>query len=159
MKQRVPAAIATAVISSWVMVVAHAATRAQQPPAAPPQAGAPPSSVLDGVYTAEQSKRGLIVYTDSCARCHGKSLEGNNEGATPLTGPEFISAWGRSTVGALFNRIRTAMPDDDPGTVSPEDSADAIAYILSFNKYPEGKTELPHESEALKKIRFEALKK
>ena len=154
---RVPRTTAAAITVSWVMAVAVVVTtRAQQ---APP-AGAPaPQSVLDGVYTAEQAKRGLTVYSDSCERCHGKALEGNNEGASPLTGPEFISAWSRSTVGALFNRIRTSMPDDDPGTVSPEQSADVIAYVLSYNKYPEGKTELPPESEPLKKIRFEAPKK
>jgi cytochrome c5 len=156
MTRRVRATVAAAIISSWVMVVAHATTRGQQTPAPPVSAG--PTSVLDGVYTPEQAKRGLAVYTETCERCHGKSLEGNNEGATPLTGPEFTSAWGRSTVGALFNRIRTSMPDDDPGSVSPEDAAAAIAYILSYNKYPEGKTELPHESEPLKKIKFEAIK-
>jgi quinoprotein glucose dehydrogenase len=162
-------------IFGWLAVVARVSTWSALPTSAleisgeisasagvqqttPPAASAPQVSVLDGVYTTDQAKRGATAYGDNCARCHGNALEGNTENATPLTGSEFTSRWGRSTVGALFNRIRTSMPDDDPGTVSAEDTADVIAYMLSVNKYPAGKTELPHDSEALKKIQFAPIK-
>src|SRR5579875_265288 len=33
-------------------------------------------SVWDGVYTADQAKRGAEAYANSCASCHGEQLEG-----------------------------------------------------------------------------------
>lgn len=50
------------------------------------------------------------------------------------------------------------MPQDDPGRLSPQQTADAIAYILSANKFPPGKAELAQERARLREIRFEAVK-
>jgi len=33
-------------------------------------------SVWDGVYTAEQAKRGEALYANNCASCHGSALGG-----------------------------------------------------------------------------------
>ena len=58
-----------------------------------PRAG---PDVWDGVYTEEQAKRGEALYSEHCVRCHGASLQGNGEGAGPLTGPVFTAtgtAW------------------------------------------------------------------
>jgi hypothetical protein len=41
------------------------------------------------------------------------------------------------------------MPQDDPERLSPGQSADVLAYILSVNKFPNGKAELPQQSEML----------
>ena len=114
-------------------------------------------SVWDGVYTSDQAKRGQGLYAVNCAPCHGDQLDGG-EGAPALTGSEFMGAWGGQTVGGLFDRIRSTMPADRPGTLSREENAAILAYILQSNKFPAGTTELAHESEVLKQIHLEAKK-
>ena len=114
-------------------------------------------SIWDGVYTDEQAKRGRPLYDDHCASCHGAALEGG-ESAPALAGGEFLSGWDGLTVGDLFERIRTTMPQNKPRTLSREINADIIAFIFSANQLPTGKTELPHTAEVLKEIRIEANK-
>jgi S-disulfanyl-L-cysteine oxidoreductase SoxD len=114
-------------------------------------------SVWDGVYTAEQSKRGETLYANNCASCHGSAL-GGGESAPPLTGGEFFANWNGLTLGDLFDRIRVSMPADRPGKLSREQNADVLAFMLSVSQFPTGKTELEHQSEILKQIRFEAEK-
>ncbi|HYW44179.1 MAG TPA: cytochrome c [Bryobacteraceae bacterium] len=116
-----------------------------------------PRSVWDGVYTAEQSSRGQGLYNTQCAACHGDTL-GGGESAPPLAGAEFLSNWSGLTVGDLFERTRTSMPQSKPGSLSREVNADILSYILSANQFPAGKTELPHAAEVLKEIRIEASK-
>lgn len=118
----------------------------------------PSRSVWDGVYTADQAKRGADLYADQCSSCHGLALNGG-EMAPPLTGGEFMSNWNGLTVGDLFDRIRTTMPADAPGKLNRDKTADILSHILAVNMFPAGKTELPRQSEVLKDIRFEAQKK
>ncbi len=112
-------------------------------------------SVWDGVFTPEQSARGDRAYHELCASCHGTDLTGG-ESAPPLTGGEFSSNWYGLTAGDLFERIRTTMPGDRPGSLKREQTADILAYILSMNQFPAGKSELPSRTEFLKLIRLEA---
>ena len=114
-------------------------------------------SVWDGVYSEEQGKRGAAVYRQWCASCHGNEAEGG-EMAPGLTGGGFTSNWNGLTLGDLFDRTRTTMPQDSPGALTREQTADVTAFILSMNKFPDGKTELPAQSEVLKQIKFEATK-
>ncbi len=115
-------------------------------------------SVWDGVYTEEQSGRGQALYNKNCASCHGDALTGG-EVSPPLAGGEFLSNWNGLTLGDLFERIRTTMPQNAAGKLSREVNADITAYILSVNKFPAGKPELPHQTELLKQIRIEIEKK
>src|SRR5213082_3828750 len=123
------------------------------------QAPAPSDSrsVWDGVYTEEQAKRGESVYRKECAACHGDMLTGG-ESAPPLTGGAFLANWNGLTMGDLFDRIRKTMPQSAPGRLSRQQDADILAFMLSVNKFPAGKTELYRQSEMLKEIRFEAEK-
>lgn len=57
-------------------------------------------SVWDGVYTAEQAKRGEALYGEHCASCHGAALAGA-EAAPALTGFEFSANWNGLTLGDL----------------------------------------------------------
>jgi hypothetical protein len=50
------------------------------------------------------------------------------------------------------------MPHNRPGTLSAEASADILAHVLRFNKFPAGETELPHDAQALNQIRYESKK-
>jgi len=114
-------------------------------------------SVWDGVYTEEQAKRGEEMYRKECASCHGDALVGGG-GAAPLTGGAFLSNWNGLTVGDLFDRIRKTMPQGSLGKLTKQQDADILAYLLSFNKFPAGKTELQKQVEFLREIRFEATK-
>jgi cytochrome c len=114
-------------------------------------------SVWDGVYTDEQAQRGLPLYRDACSACHGDSLKGSGE--TPaLAGNTFLSNWNGLPLGDLFERIRRTMPQDKPSRVNRQQKADILAYLLSYNEFPVGKTELPHQTEFLNEIRFDATK-
>ena len=121
------------------------------------QAAETTRSVWDGVYTEEQAKRGEATYGKECAACHGATLVGGG-GAAPLTGGTFLSNWNGLTVGDLYERIRKTMPQGALGKLSKQEDADVLAYLLSFNKFPAGKTELQKQVEFLKEIRFEATK-
>jgi mono/diheme cytochrome c family protein len=114
-------------------------------------------SVWDGVYTDEQAKRGEELYRKECASCHGDTLIGGG-GAAPLTGGTFLSNWNGLTLGDLFDRIRKTMPQGSLGKLTKQQNADVLAYLLRFNKFPVGKTELQKQVEFLKEIRFEATK-
>lgn len=114
-------------------------------------------SVWDGVYTEAQAKRGEAVYRQNCASCHGVALEGI-ETAGPLAGARFTANWNGVTVGDLLERVRVSMPNDRPGTLSRQQTADVLAYVFSANRFPAGKTELARQTELLKQIKFEATK-
>ena len=115
------------------------------------------SSVWDGVYTDDQAKRGQPLYSRHCASCHGEQLTGG-EDSPPLTCGAFLANWNGLTMGDLFERIRVSMPQDRPGRLSRQQNADILAYVLSVNQFPPGKTELAIDTERLKQIRFEAAK-
>ena len=112
-------------------------------------------SVWDGVYTEEQAKRGGALYGKECARCHGPTLAGGEE-APALEGGGFVANWNGLTLGDLFERTRTTMPQNDPGRLTRQQQADVLAYVLRENRFPAGKVELEKQTEALKGIRFEA---
>ncbi len=115
-------------------------------------------TVWDGVFTAEQAKRGEPLYRKECAACHGDLLTGG-EMAPPLSGGEFLSNWDGLTVGDLYERIRKTMPSTKPGKLSPKVNADITAYMLGFNQFPAGEHELPASAGPLKKIRIQTEKK
>ena len=121
------------------------------------QAPAETRSVWDGVYTEEQAKRGEPIYHKECASCHGDMLTGG-ESAPALTGGAFQANWNGLTLGDLFDRIRKTMPQSAPGRLTRQQDADILAFILSMNNFPSGKTELYRQSETLKEIRFETKK-
>jgi len=62
-------------------------------------------------------------------------------------------------VGELFELVRATMPQDGPGSLSPAQYADVIAFMLNKNKFPGGKTELPVDPDGLKTIRIDPSKK
>jgi quinoprotein glucose dehydrogenase len=113
------------------------------------------ASVWDGVYSEEQAGRGEEAYRQACANCHGPELEGAD--MTPgLTGGMFTSNWNDLTLGDLFERIRATMPLDKPGSLSRQQNADLVAFLLKANQWPVGTTELSRELGALKQIRIQS---
>ena len=113
------------------------------------------SSVLDGVFTEEQSARGEAQYLETCERCHQEDMAGDeHEDVPPLVGDKFLSEWNRWTVGDLFEFLTTEMPPKrkDRLKLSAETHADILAYILEQNGFPAGKAELLPTLEPLLEI-------
>jgi len=109
-------------------------------------------SVKEGVYTAEQAKRGEALYKENCAACHGEDLAGS--GPMPaLAGNDFVANW--KTVGDLFEKTHTSMPASAPGSLSEQQTSDIIAFLLSKSNFPAGQTELAAKQDALMQIKIE----
>jgi S-disulfanyl-L-cysteine oxidoreductase SoxD len=104
----------------------------------------------DGVYTASQAMRGEPLYQQRCAMCHGKAADGGL--APPLAGSVFLRAWGGRSLWELASKIRNTMPADDPGKLTPSQSADLVAFLLQTAKFQEGRGELPGDEAGLKAI-------
>jgi mono/diheme cytochrome c family protein len=129
------------------------ADQAAQPvqAAQPAQTGQTPQTVWSGVYTDAQAYRGEKIAQTTCIGCHGSGLDGGDSGPK-LTGGPFLENWSSQPVSQLFDWIREAMPSDAPGTLSKDDAAAVVAYILKINKMPAGKQELPTDREFLDRI-------
>jgi len=112
-------------------------------------------SVWDGVYTDAQAARGEAAFGAHCASCHGANLGGTGE-APALAGPQFLSDFDGLSLGDLFDRIRTTMPQDSPGSLPRDQVADILAFLLKTNGLPSGGKELDRRSEYLKAIGFSA---
>jgi mono/diheme cytochrome c family protein len=121
-----------------------------------PRAQDPPHSIWDGVYTAAQAQRGAAQYTSQCLNCHMDSLAGNGADIPPLAGKMFLMNWDGLGLDALFDRIHTTMPQSDPGSLSPQQVVDLMAYLLSANSIPAGAQELTTDTTRLQGIQFDA---
>ena len=106
-----------------------------------------------GVYTEAQAYRGEKVADTICIGCHGAGLDGGDSGPK-LVGEMFLANWSSQSVGELFDWMREAMPADAPGTLSKDDAAAVLAYILQLNKMPAGRQALSSEREELNRIQI-----
>jgi mono/diheme cytochrome c family protein len=113
-------------------------------------------TVWEGVYSDAQAKRGEALWGEKCAKCHGPDLSGGD--APSLVGSEFSANWDDLSLGDLADRLRISMPQDNPQSLSREQTADLIALILKGNKLPAGQTDLPFQTENLKMIKYKANK-
>jgi mono/diheme cytochrome c family protein len=106
-----------------------------------------------GVFTAAQTMRGAATYSRECSTCHGEKLEGG-EGSPALSGRSFNASYGGQTVAALFNKIRETMPapPEQPGKLSPQETADVVAHILHVNGFPAGDIDLPADVSQLERL-------
>ncbi|MEQ1757392.1 MAG: cytochrome c [Vicinamibacterales bacterium] len=99
-------------------------------------------SVRDGVYTATQADRGGSVYEEKCTSCHASRMWGSD--------------WPEKSVWDIYDTISNFMPADNPGSLTPQQYRDVVAYILKTNKLPAGAAELPESAEELRNIRLDA---
>jgi cytochrome c len=121
---------------------------------------AKPVSVWSGVYTMAQNKRGEELHADVCSMCHGPRLNGAGQSEMPpspaIAGATFIRKWSGGNVAALFVIVRQTMPPDSPGTLTDQQSVDAIAHMFAVSGIPAGNRELPPDASALANILIEA---
>lgn len=108
---------------------------------APPTAVVP--SVLDGVYTSAQARRGQEQFEEHCASCHRRDLGGISGPA--LKGNRFLDQWREFALEVLVNDMRQQMPLRTPGALSPSTYVDITAYLLEANGLPSGPGELTQD--------------
>jgi len=139
-----------AVLAMTMLVVAAGTYRmsaqaASQAPKQPP-AKAAVRSTLDGVYTPTQAQRGEDMYYGTCVNCHPPGT---------YAGAGFKKNWNNRPLSDLYDWVLNKMPKSAPGTLSPAESTQVIAYILRENKMPPGKAALPADASVLGGIRIQ----
>jgi S-disulfanyl-L-cysteine oxidoreductase SoxD len=109
------------------------------------------SGLPDGKGTAAQ---GEAVYRDKCASCHGPNGEGKPEGP-PLVGGigSLASDNPIKTVGSfwpyattVWDYIHRAMPLNQPGSLSADDTYAVTAFLLNRNKIIETNQVISNET-------------
>jgi mono/diheme cytochrome c family protein len=101
-------------------------------------------AALPTLYEAAQATRGKATYATSCASCHGKALVGG--GAPALTGPQFFTKQMSTKLGGVFQYMAREMPQGRPGSLTHDQYADVMAFILEMNGFPSGSVPLSYES-------------
>lgn len=91
-------------------------------------------------YLDVQADSGEVVFKRSCVECHEK---------VDVNGADFRAKWTGRPVYRLFERIRSSMPDSDPGSLPLEDYTYVVAYVLKLNGIPATSTRLVPDSAAL----------
>ena len=127
-----------AVLALWGVSVGHAWS-----------AGQATRSVNDGVYTVAQAQRGGQVFDKNCTMCHDTAR---------FTGDAFLKGWVGKPLHGLFEVVSTTMPEDNPGSLKPQEYGDIVAFFLELNKYPAGTGELQATAEAMRAIAMDAPK-
>jgi polar amino acid transport system substrate-binding protein len=95
------------------------------------------------LYTATQAHAGKIVYARYCLQCHGADLQGTAGPA--VAGTEFLK--NAKFDGWTMSDVRTTvflnMPFSNPGSLTPKQYADVMAFLLASSCYPAGATPFP----------------
>lgn len=139
------AALLTGVVALVPLVLASHSSRADT------QAGAFPN----GYYTAAQAEAGKDVFDKVCAICHGDNMQGKVGPA--LAGQQFLSVsqFQQVTAYYFYHFMSKHMPLNAPGSLTPTQYLDLLAYMLQANGYASGSHQLTPDSNELKEIKIE----
>jgi mono/diheme cytochrome c family protein len=99
------------------------------------------------VYSAAQAARGEEIYMSTCVSCHPP--------ATYKAG--VFMNWQGKTLADLLDFLSDKMPKNDPGSLSPKEYMDVVAYLLKINAMPAGRVDLPATPATLKGITINLL--
>jgi mono/diheme cytochrome c family protein len=105
-------------------------------------------TTMAGVYTEAQAARGRDTFASLCTGCHTVASH---------TGPAFMNNWRGYPLSELFGYMSAQMPKADPGSLSPVQYVQLIAYILKLNGMPAGPSELPVDTRVLEKITIDTM--
>jgi len=94
-------------------------------------------------YTTAQAQAGLTVFAANCQSCHGANLQGVVR--LGVAGTEFLATvkTNKWTLADLRNLVVGNMPLNNPGTLTPQQYADVMAFLLASNCYPAGTVHFP----------------
>ena len=111
----------------------------------------------DGVYTEEQAKRGETLYAEKCSQLPRARHERRRNGAR-LDGRRVHVELERPVAGRPLRAHAHLDAAERPGSLSRQENADILAFMLNKGNYPPGQTELPTQTEVLNRIKFVAVK-
>lgn len=121
-------------------------------PAEPaPPAAAEPAATADAgpMFSALQVRRGNEQFSATCSACHSVG---------EFADSGFQARWSRRSVGDLYERIITTMPDDAPGILTPEQTINLVSYILEMNGLEAGSSNLDPDQEELDAISLSVIR-
>jgi mono/diheme cytochrome c family protein len=102
------------------------------------------------LYTSDQAAQGALAYYKNCAMCHGPGLDGQPAGYSgpALKGADFADPSYDFHIKDIFNFVAKLMPAATPGSLTPEEDVQIMAFLLQQNGYPAGTRELQyHDAE------------
>ncbi|HXC33504.1 MAG TPA: c-type cytochrome [Verrucomicrobiae bacterium] len=77
--------------------------------------------------------KGSKIYADQCAVCHGNDGEGKLPLIPAVWGPDSYSdGAGMHQIPKMAAFVQHNMPQNDPGTLTPQDAYDVSAYVHSM---------------------------
>ncbi len=117
-------------IAACVLTAQLGACTAATGASAPVVAAAQP--VARGFFTPGQASRGERRFTQLCADCH-RTVEITRS---------WFSGMVHDTAAELFTVMSMTMPESSPGSLSDDQYADILAFLLRLNNYPAGEVEL-----------------
>lgn len=107
-------------------------------------AGAAPTSLGAGAYTAEQAAIGKPMFESNCSTCHNADYY-----------KTVFQSWRGQPVQYLFEQIMSAMPADKPGALLDSEYEDIMAYMFEITGFPAGDTRLSYSSGMMRDINIE----
>lgn len=129
--------------SAILLHTAAAKTVAQQ--CAPKHAANASGAGLPALYTEAQAETGKGLFMVHCASCHGMNLAGVS--APSVAGTDFLSTAKKNgwTLKIIRYLVFEMMPFNAAGTLSNDEYANLMAFLLASNCYPAGSTPFPTE--------------
>jgi len=109
-----------------------------------------PQTTMDKVYSTAQAGKGEEKFNQVCTACHLVS---------DLSGSRLREKWEGQSVGDVFDFISNSMPEGDPGSLTKDEYASILAYLLKQSGYPAGEAELPIDTAVLSKVKIVPLPK
>jgi mono/diheme cytochrome c family protein len=104
--------------------------------------GSPPA-----LYTKAQAEEGAGIFAAKCVTCHGANLQGT--AAPAVAGNDFLktayqNGW---TLAMIQYLVVNNMPMNAPESLSPQQYASVLAFLLASNCYPAGSKPFPESSD------------
>lgn len=122
--------------------LAPTGAEAQIASAEPESAPRVPEALSSGLFTSSQASRGERRFQQLCADCH-RNVEITRS---------WFSGTVHHTAADLMAVMSTTMPETSPGSLSPDQYADILAFLLRLNNYPAGEKELPADPAVLTNV-------
>ena len=106
----------------------------------------PQKSTNSGVFTAAQAERGKKTFEAKCTSCHDTAR---------FTGDTFLEPWNGKPLKDVWDIASGTMPEDNPGSLRPQEYGDILAFFLSLNGFKTGDAELEGSAAAMANVRIE----
>ena len=129
-------------------VAGCASTPAEGDPLPDVSAQTTSGDALGATFTAAQATAGEESFSAVCSECHSTS---------EFRGSDFRYRFRRRSAWNLFTVMSETMPEDAPGSLSPQGYVDVVSYILKLNGYEAGPTALAATQAALSQLPLDSV--